>query len=66
MKARTDWESTLRDWQADHAKLTAQLIDAETEINNRVYALYHLTPADIQLLETHMQSTNTFYPLGEV
>jgi hypothetical protein len=66
LKERTEWEQALTDWQTEHQRLTAKLVDIETEINDRVYKLYGLSDADIQLLEDHMKKTMIYYPLGEV
>lgn len=40
---------------------TAQIITLETELNRQVYALFHLTPAEIEIIET-----STKYKYGEV
>ncbi len=66
LKERTEWEQALSEWQAEHQRHTAKLIDVETEINDRVYKLYGFSNADIQLLEDHMKKTMIYYPLGEV
>ncbi len=62
---RQDWESTLTGWQQRHHELTARLVSIEGEINDRVYALFGLTPADIALLEDHARQAMIDYPLGE-
>lgn len=66
LKERTEWEQALAEWQDEHQKLTSKLIDVETEINDRVYKLYGLSDADVQLLEDHMKKNMIFYPLGSV
>lgn len=66
LKERTEWEQALAEWQGEHQKLTSKLIDVEAEINDRVYKLYGLSDADVQLLEDHMKKNMIFYPLGSV
>jgi hypothetical protein len=46
---------------AEHTRLTAEIIAAEEDLNARVYSLFHLTPAEIALLEE-----TTKYRYGEV
>jgi len=58
---RTDWEAFLAAQRADHARLSAEIIARETDLNVRVYALFDLTDDEIALIE---QSTK--YPYGEV
>jgi hypothetical protein len=48
----TEWELFLADAQQQHQQLTAQFIALETELNQHVYALFHLTPEEIQIIET--------------
>lgn len=56
---RDDWEA----WQKAHrsAHDPRQIIDLETELNDRVYHLYSLTPNEIHLIEE-----TTKYRYGEV
>jgi len=62
---RQDWETTLAGWRQSHAALTARLISCEGEINDRVYTLFGLSPADIARLEDHARNAMIDYPLGE-
>jgi len=64
VKERNDWEEALGEWQAEHTKLTAQLVAAEEEINDRVYRLYGLSKADIALLEEHAEQVMINYAYG--
>ncbi|NLF17045.1 MAG: type I restriction endonuclease subunit M, partial [Lentisphaerae bacterium] len=61
---RQDWEDTLTGWRREHAALTARLVAIEGEINDRVYALFGLGPADIACLEDHARAAMIDYPLG--
>ena len=47
--------------QAQHQQHTAEIIRLETELNDRVYALFNLTPAEIKIIED-----STKYQYGEV
>jgi hypothetical protein len=58
---RDDWEELFNSRLAQHRQHTAEIIRLETELNDRVYALFHLAPAEIKLIE---QSTK--YRYGEV
>ena len=62
---RQDWETAIAGWTQSHAELTARLVSIEGEINDRVYALFGLAPADIALLEDHARHAMIDYPLGE-
>ena len=66
LKERDAWERALTDWQTTHNTLTARLIETETAINDRTNHLFHLTPAEHQTLQNHMQKTMIHYPLGSV
>ena len=59
------WQTALAGWQQSHAGLTARLVSIKGEINDRVYALFGLTPADVALLEDHAKHAMIDYPLGE-
>jgi hypothetical protein len=61
LKERHEWELFLADAQQQHQQLTSQIITLETELNQHVYTLFHLTPEEIQIIET-----STKYPYGEV
>ncbi len=65
VKERNDWEEALSEWQAEHAKLTAQLVATEEEINDRVYHLYALWKADIALMEEHAEHAMINCAYGE-
>lgn len=58
---RDQWEQWFAERRAEHDRLTARIIDLETELNDRVYALFHLTPDEIGLVEE-----STRYRYGEV
>jgi hypothetical protein len=62
--AQPEWEGAFRAWQAGHSVLTARLIEAESEIDDRVYHLFGLGPADRVLLAEHARSTLIDYPYG--
>ncbi len=61
LKERDDWETWLADRRALHEAHTAEIVRLETDLNARVYALFDLTPAEIQLVEE-----STKYRYGEV
>lgn len=48
-----EWEPYLADKQREYARLSEQL--AEAEINDRVYKLFKLTPAEIKLLQREVE-----------
>jgi len=66
LREREDWEAHLSGARATHDRLTAQIVALEEELNDRVYRLFGLTPAEVKTLEDFMRRTKTFYPLGEV
>ena len=47
------------------AKLTAQLVATEEEINDSAYRLYGLSKADIAFLEEHAEHAVINYAYGE-
>ncbi|NUQ01848.1 MAG: hypothetical protein HUU35_18535, partial [Armatimonadetes bacterium] len=51
VKERDQWETWFADQRAEHQRLTAAMIDHETELNDRVYRLYDLTAEEIQIVE---------------
>ena len=61
---RDAWQSQLETWKREHENLTHRLIDAEEEINDRVYHLFNLTPQEVRTLEDFQKTTRTYYPLG--
>ena len=50
-----EWEPYLADKQRDYQSLIQQLATAEAEINDRVYKLFDLTPAEIKLLQREVE-----------
>lgn len=58
---RDEWEAWLKQRRSQHQHYTAEIIRLETALNERVYALFDLTPAEIKLIED-----STKYRYGEV
>jgi hypothetical protein len=58
---RDEWEDWLAEQRADHQRLTADIVRLESELNTCVYALFDLTPEEIQTIEE-----STKYSYGEV
>jgi hypothetical protein len=58
---RDDWEAYLAAQRAEHDRLTAEIVRHETDLNQRVYALYGLTGDEIAIIEEQ-----TAYAYGEV
>jgi len=58
---RDEWETWHIANRAEHARLTAEIIRLETELNTRVYALFDLTTEEIAIIEE-----STKYRYGEV
>jgi len=58
---RDDWEAYHATQRAEHARLTAEIVRLETDLNARVYALFNLTPDEIAIIEA-----STKYRYGEV
>lgn len=54
-KIADQWEPYLDEKRHDHKQLSRQLADAESEINDRVYRLFHLTPDEIALLRHEVE-----------
>jgi hypothetical protein len=54
LKQRNEWESYLREEGARMRRLTAQIEEAEREIDAIVYKLFDLTPDEIALLESSL------------
>lgn len=50
-----EWEPYLKNKQAEVDALRRQLADAEKEINDRVYQLFHLNPTEIELLKREVE-----------
>jgi len=61
LKDRDAWESWLETNCAEHTRHTAEIVRLETELNTRVYALFNLTPDEIETIEA-----GTKYRYGEV
>ena len=61
VRDRDGWEDYLRERKAEHEGFTREIIRLETELNERVYALFDLTPDEIKLIEE-----STKYRYGEV
>ena len=61
LRERDDWEAWLLSCRTEHDERTAEIIRLETELNKRVYALFDLTPAEINTIEE-----STKYQYGEV
>jgi len=51
LKERSEWESWINDTRAEIHAMTAEIERLEKEINAKVYALFELTPGEIELLE---------------
>jgi hypothetical protein len=58
---RDEWEAWLQQRRSQHQAYTAEIIRLETELNQRIYALFNLTPAEIKIVED-----STKYRYGEV
>jgi hypothetical protein len=50
-----EWEPYLTEKRSAIEMLTRQLVEAETEINDRVYKLFKLTPEEIKLLQREVE-----------
>ena len=61
LKDRDEVEAWLTTQRADHARVTAEIVARETNLNARVYALFGLTDEEIALIEE-----STKYRYGEV
>ena len=55
-KAADQWEPFWNEEHDRHTALTRSITDAESEINQRVYRLFDLTPDEITLLEREVAS----------
>ncbi len=54
-KTADEWEPYLTEKRGEIESLAKQLADAEAEINERVYKLFQLTPADVKLLQREVE-----------
>jgi hypothetical protein len=61
LKQRDEWESWLDARGAEHARLTAEIVRLETDLNAQVYRLFDLSSAEIKIIEE-----STKYKYGEV
>jgi hypothetical protein len=61
VKERGEWDEWLAGQRAEHGRLTGEIIALETELNDRVYRLFHLAPEEIRIIEE-----STRYRYGEV
>jgi len=56
-----EWETWFQQRRAQHEQTTAEIVRLETELNERVYRLFKLTPGEIKIIEE-----STKYGYGEV
>jgi hypothetical protein len=56
-----EWDSWLAGQRAEHERLTAEIVRLETELNDRVYSLFDLTPSEVRIIEE-----STKYRYGEM
>ena len=61
VRERSEWERYMADARKSHEAYTADMIQMETELNETVYSLFDLTPAEIQIIEE-----STKYRYGEI
>jgi hypothetical protein len=61
VRERDEWDEWLTVQREKHAAHTAEIVKLETDLNARVYALFDLTLAEIQIIEE-----STKYQYGEV
>jgi hypothetical protein len=61
LKERDEWDEWLEAQREKHQQHTAQIVQWETDLNERVYALFNLSPAEIAIIEE-----STKYQYGEV
>lgn len=61
LKERDEWEGWLAAQRQRHEQHTAEIVRPETELNERVYALFGLTYAEIEIIEE-----STKYEYGRV
>lgn len=61
VKERGEWEEWLTTQRSEHERLTGEIVGLETELNDRVYRLFDLTPDEIRITEETTQ-----YAYGEV
>lgn len=61
VKDRDDWDEWLQARRVEHQQRTAAIVEGETALNARVYALFDLMAEEIRLVEE-----STKYGYGEV
>ena len=61
VRLRDDWEEWLVPRRSEHERRTAEIVRSETQLNERVYALFDLSPAEVRIIEE-----STKYRYGEV
>ena len=61
LSERDEWEDWLEERCGQHKRLSDEIVHLETELDERVYQLFDLTPDEIQVIEE-----NTKYRYGEV
>ena len=54
-RAADEWEPYLQKKRDENARLTRDLADAETELNDRVYRLFNLTADEVKLLQKEVE-----------
>lgn len=54
-KIADEWEGYLQEKKDENTRLTSSLNDAEAELNDRIYRLFHLTPDEIKLLQKEVE-----------
>lgn len=54
LKERSEWEDWITTARAEINALSAEIARLEHEINSKVYELFELTPAEIELLESNI------------
>ena len=60
LKERNDWEALLKEQASEIDRLTARIVQLETELNAAVYAVFDLSEAEQRLIEQE-----TKYQYGE-
>ncbi|MDQ3605495.1 MAG: hypothetical protein M3418_04815 [Gemmatimonadota bacterium] len=61
LRERDEWEEWFAAQREEHRRLTDEIVRRETELNERVYALFDLTAAEVAIIEE-----STKYRYGEV
>jgi hypothetical protein len=54
LKQRNEWEDEIKEGRSEINTLSVEISRLEAEINAKVYALFDLTPAEIELLEANI------------